>query len=663
MVAPQEAHEPVACLTLWPSLTCTAGEPKRVEWLTWWAHLSQCGPFLGASHGGWSAATFEPCARAKANVKSLCAAVLDYDEGVTIAEACQTWGGVFGFLHTTKSHQPGSPSFRVILPFSREVTPKEYALLWEALYNRTRRKTDRSTKDPSRFWFLPGSAHPELFESIDLEGDLLDVDALLASVKLEAPPPALPSPVGMLPADRARRYLDAMPPAVAGQHGHDACLKAAEAMVNGFDLGPEAGLALLKERYNARCKPAWSDAELAHKCEEPAGGWQLERGRLLRGRDPEPRREVRERPSGQRDARVEINDEPDEPPARGLARLSRVALTGRDACLEAASRPIEYAWQDIAVVGTIVVIAGGVAEGKTLLLFLVLVARLHGSPIQLLGRHVLPAPQGQVVVLIEAEQDSESTARRLKRSFDLLGVDDHGFDRLVIIARKSVRIGSQEWGAIVEMCEDGLVSDIALDTIARVAPSEANDEGAQVEIFDRVACAIEAAPEGKRPTVWVCAHKRKGEGHGLEMVSGSAQRTGQADSVCIVEGERDANGQTVASLVTFEKLRHDPERYPEATRFAVLKAPDGERTLKQGASTASDGRPLEERILEALEAGPLTKRSLRDRLRVGDAILEDALSALFAVRHVRSTVAHVGGREWKAIERSSRYDDAERSTV
>ena len=64
--------------------------------------------------------------------------------------------------------------------------------------------------------------------------------------------------------DRARAYLAAMPPAIAGQGGHDQTFAAACALVHGFALDPETALALLRE-YNARCLPPWSERELAYK--------------------------------------------------------------------------------------------------------------------------------------------------------------------------------------------------------------------------------------------------------------------------------------------------------------------------------------------------------------------------------------------------------------
>ena len=69
---------------------------------------------------------------------------------------------------------------------------------------------------------------------------------------------------------RATAYLDAMPPAISGQGGHNATYAAATAMVHGFGLDAEVAIRLLLERYNPRCEPPWTEKELRHKVEEAA---------------------------------------------------------------------------------------------------------------------------------------------------------------------------------------------------------------------------------------------------------------------------------------------------------------------------------------------------------------------------------------------------------
>lgn len=63
---------------------------------------------------------------------------------------------------------------------------------------------------------------------------------------------------------RARAYLQTIPVAVAGQHGHDRTYYAAGRLVRGFNLDDNTAFSLLSE-WNQSCQPPWTDAELWHK--------------------------------------------------------------------------------------------------------------------------------------------------------------------------------------------------------------------------------------------------------------------------------------------------------------------------------------------------------------------------------------------------------------
>jgi RecA-family ATPase len=82
--------------------------------------------------------------------------------------------------------------------------------------------------------------------------------------------------------DKARRYLDRMPPAISGQSGHDQTFRVACVLCQGFGLPPEEARPLMVE-YSARCVPPWSEREIDHKLsdavttEDPKG-----RGYLLK---------------------------------------------------------------------------------------------------------------------------------------------------------------------------------------------------------------------------------------------------------------------------------------------------------------------------------------------------------------------------------------------
>ena len=75
-------------------------------------------------------------------------------------------------------------------------------------------------------------------------------------------------PAGPDVRERAVLYLAKCEPAVSGQGGHDQTFKVARAIVYGFNLGTEVGFEVIREHYNPRCEPIWSESELRHKCED-----------------------------------------------------------------------------------------------------------------------------------------------------------------------------------------------------------------------------------------------------------------------------------------------------------------------------------------------------------------------------------------------------------
>jgi hypothetical protein len=339
-------------------------------------------------------------------------------------------------------------------------------------------------------------------------------------------------------------------------------------------------------------------------------------------------------------------------PFRGLVHLPAIALFGRERILKLAATPVEYLWKDIAVAGTVILIAGPPSEGKTTLLFLILAVRLSlGEPIKLLDRELKPANPAQFIVLIEGEHSESSTSRKIQKSLTIMGVDDAGLRRIIVVARKAVLVGSREWLDVELMIGAGLVSDIGIDTLARVAPAEANDETQQVAIFNQLAKAIERAPDGlDRPTVWAIAHTRKngrdGKDAGLGEVSGSVQRVGQSDTVLIVRGEK-VDGQTVSTTVKFEKLREDPDDYPKPFTYSIVKGPDGQPCI--AGVTKRDERPLEDRALDLMRCEARTKTWLGKQLNRSNSDIEVVITNLFDARAITSVKVNVGGRERSAF--------------
>lgn len=89
--------------------------------------------------------------------------------------------------------------------------------------------------------------------------------------------------------ERIRKYISAMPPAVSGQGGSNACLAVACVLIWGWDLSPGEAMPFLQE-YSATCSPPWSDKELAHKLrsaeKKPPTDGKV-RGYLLQGKPRE----------------------------------------------------------------------------------------------------------------------------------------------------------------------------------------------------------------------------------------------------------------------------------------------------------------------------------------------------------------------------------------
>ena len=79
--------------------------------------------------------------------------------------------------------------------------------------------------------------------------------------------------------ERAHAYLEKLPPAISGNHGHDRAFHAACTLVLGFALPVEEALPIFQQ-YNQRCQPPWTEAELLHKLQD-ADKKETQRGYLL----------------------------------------------------------------------------------------------------------------------------------------------------------------------------------------------------------------------------------------------------------------------------------------------------------------------------------------------------------------------------------------------
>lgn len=258
---------PPCRFTRWPQLYEVNGEAIETTWEAFFDELSVPTEYQGQTkHPGWSAAVLEPTVRADENVVGMTAVVLDYDKSTTVEDALVHWREWYGFLHTSRRHTPEAQRFRVILPLARIVTPDEYEIIWawaRELAVTAGQEVDESTKNPSRFWYLPGAKAIGHYRAERLGGVVvLDPNPILAShteavrfadeaeVSASAPMPAGSSTSGRV--KWIERMLDAQIDAVSNAgRGHrnvtlNKCAYRVGQFVAGGDLSDAKARAALR---------------------------------------------------------------------------------------------------------------------------------------------------------------------------------------------------------------------------------------------------------------------------------------------------------------------------------------------------------------------------------------------------------------------------------
>lgn len=135
--------------------------------------------------------------------------------------------------------------------------------------------------DKGRYFTMTGNAFPGATGAIAECQSALD--ELVA--EMDPPRPARPVDRGRI-VERARAYVEKMPPAISGQGGHEATFRVALALVKGFSLDTGMALQLLRD-YNGRCDPPWSEKELEHKIDD-AGKADVPDGYIVERDSPAP---------------------------------------------------------------------------------------------------------------------------------------------------------------------------------------------------------------------------------------------------------------------------------------------------------------------------------------------------------------------------------------
>lgn len=123
----------------------------------------------------WIPATFrEGGKRCKADVVTVNALVYDFDSGtISMEEALHCAEGLQAIAHTSYSHTPEHPKFRLVIYLSHPIPKGQFAAVWQAMAARfPAGAVDISCKDSARLYYLPAAPkeRAHLFEYIKQKG-------------------------------------------------------------------------------------------------------------------------------------------------------------------------------------------------------------------------------------------------------------------------------------------------------------------------------------------------------------------------------------------------------------------------------------------------------------------------------------------------------------
>ncbi|MEM9069198.1 MAG: hypothetical protein AAGE52_11860 [Myxococcota bacterium] len=81
--------------------------------------------------------------------------VLDFDEGATMDKASSRWSDVYHVVHTTWSHTPEAPKFRLVIPLAHPVYAEDWRAFWTWGASHGGMLNDPALKSPASTFALP----------------------------------------------------------------------------------------------------------------------------------------------------------------------------------------------------------------------------------------------------------------------------------------------------------------------------------------------------------------------------------------------------------------------------------------------------------------------------------------------------------------------------
>lgn len=135
--------------------------------------------------GGFVLGTLKGGRRKKDTVLTRSGLTLDMDYGTPdIMDEIEMFFNFHCMIYSTHKHTPEKPRLRLIIPLSREVTPDEYGAVARKVAEEIGIELfDDTTYEPSRLMYWPSTSADGEFVFREIEGEVLDPDAVLAKYK------------------------------------------------------------------------------------------------------------------------------------------------------------------------------------------------------------------------------------------------------------------------------------------------------------------------------------------------------------------------------------------------------------------------------------------------------------------------------------------------
>lgn len=135
--------------------------------------------------GGFVMGLLKDGRRKKDSVISRSGLTLDMDYAAPdVIDQLEMFTAYRCFIYSTHKHTPEKPRLRLIIPLSRDVSPDEYIAVARKIAEEIGiEQFDDTTYEPSRLMYWPSTSSDGEFVFREIEGELLDPDAVLAKYR------------------------------------------------------------------------------------------------------------------------------------------------------------------------------------------------------------------------------------------------------------------------------------------------------------------------------------------------------------------------------------------------------------------------------------------------------------------------------------------------